>query len=59
MAAINRHWDKVGPSLRPALLRATCEGLFNDAKAKQESNGKPALNGNGHVAKTYGVIPGP
>ena len=59
MAAIDRHWDKVGPSLRPALLRATCEGLFNDAKAKQESNGKPALNGNGHVAKTYGVIPGP
>ena len=39
-----------GGAIPAAGLCATCEGLFNDAKAKQESNGKPALNGNGHVA---------
>ncbi len=28
--AIDRHFDKVGPRLKPALLRATCKGMLAD-----------------------------
>jgi Helix-turn-helix domain len=56
MAAIDRHWDKVGPGLRPSLLRATCEGLFNDSRQPRTENRQPATKPAG---RTYGIRPGP
>jgi hypothetical protein len=35
--AMDRHWDKVGPGLRPALLRSTCQGMLVDGWKPDQS----------------------
>ena len=57
MEAMDRHFAKVGASIRPPLLIATCRGLFNDGWTSG-SNGKPETVVKS-AAKKYGVIPGP
>lgn len=39
--AMNRHWDKQGAKIKPALLRGACEGMFNDGwKLSDRANGQ-------------------
>jgi hypothetical protein len=61
MEAIDRHWAKVGPGLRPAYLIATCRGMFDDGWKPESENRQPvtAPSGNGALPKSYGIIPGP
>ena len=56
MEAIDRHWSKVGPALRPALLMATCRGMLADGWQAEKSNSPVGVK---PTAKIYGVIPGP
>jgi hypothetical protein len=55
-AAIDRHFDKVGPGLRPALLRATCEGMLSDGWKPDPEKPPPGPKSG---PKTYGVMHGP
>ena len=55
MEAIDRHWNKVGPAIRPPLLAATCRGMQADGWTPV--TGKPAPEKS--RAKTYGNHPGP
>ena len=57
MEAMDRHFAKVGPAIRPALLIATCRGMLADGW-KPETSGKPPA-GVKTGAKSYGIIPGP
>jgi hypothetical protein len=57
MEAIDRHFDKVGPTIRPALLRATVRGMVADGWTPETAHGKPATETS--RAKTYGIHPGP
>jgi hypothetical protein len=54
--AIDRHFDKVGPNLRPPLLRATCRGMLADGWTPEviESAAKPPVS-----AKPREIIWGP
>ena len=56
MEAIDRHWDKVGPGIRPPLLRATCVGMFADGWKPETGKPSPDVKSG---AKTYGILPGP
>jgi uncharacterized protein YdaU (DUF1376 family) len=54
--AIDRHWDKVGPKLRPSLLRGTCRGMKSDGWQPEvvEPDVEPAAD-----AKPREIIWGP
>jgi len=55
-AAVDRHWDKVGPNIRPALLRATCQGMLADGWTPNQ----PSREGDGSVPyKRDGPTPPP
>ncbi len=56
MEAMDRHFDKVGPAIRPALLRAACQGMLSDGWPR--CSGK-IEHGSSPVAKTYGLHQGP
>jgi len=58
MEAIDRHFAKVGASIKPALLMATCRGMLADGWTPEAGNSKP-LTVVKTGAKTYGIIPGP
>ena len=56
MEAIDRHWAKVGPAIRPALLMATCQGMFTGRleTGPRQDHDEPKSG-----PKTYGLHHGP
>ncbi|MGO9920972.1 MAG: hypothetical protein ACLQIB_40575, partial [Isosphaeraceae bacterium] len=56
-AAIDRHWDKVGARIRPALLRATCQGMLADGWTPGQP--APGRSGGSVPYKPEGPVPPP